>query len=107
MISIQEYQAFTPTTFVVDPDRAEEYLVHGLAGEVGELLSAYAKWYRGDYNLVELFERVRGELGDIMYFLAQYANILGWDLAEVMQENKDKLEDRMNRNKIKGDGDDR
>ena len=107
MISIQEYQAFTPTTFVVEFDVAEEYLVHGLAGEVGELLSAYAKYYRGDYGFYELNKRVRGELGDIMYFLAQYANILGWDLAEVMQENKDKLEDRMNRNKIKGDGDDR
>lgn len=107
MISIQEYQAFTPTTFVVDPSCAEEYLVHGLAGEVGELLSAYAKWYRGDYNMAELNKRVRGELGDIMYFLAQYANVLGLDLAEVMQENKDKLESRMRRNKIKGDGDDR
>lgn len=107
MISIEEYQAFTPTTFIVPEDRAILYLETGLAAEVGEYLGHVAKFARGDFGADVLNSRIRKELGDIMYFITQLCNVFEWDLRDILQENKDKLEKRMRDNKIQGDGDDR
>lgn len=106
-ITIEEYQAFTPTTFVVKAPAKTNYLEYGLMSEVGEFMGHVAKYYRADFSHAELERRIRKELGDIMYFIAQLCNEYGWDLRDILQENKDKLEKRMEENKIKGDGDDR
>jgi len=106
-ISLEEYAAFTPTTFIVPECSQEEYLVHGLAAEVGEFLGHYAKFLRNDFEWRELDKRVRKELGDIMYFVVQYCNIRDWDLGEILQENKAKLEARQKKDTLRGDGDDR
>ena len=47
------------------------------------------------------------ELGDIMWFAAGIAEVMGWTLEEVAQENIDKLASRQKRGVIDGDGDNR
>ena len=51
----------------------------GLAGEVGELLGEHKKWIR-DGDSYRLFpERVREELGDLLWYLSSVGNQQNWD----------------------------
>ena len=47
------------------------------------------------------------ELGDILWFAAGIAEVMGWILEEVAQENIDKLASRKERGVIDGNGDNR
>lgn len=106
-ISIEEYQEFTPTTFIVDKYYAKPYLLAGLVAEAGEISGQYAKFLRGDFDSDELHYRLRKELGDLMYFISQLCNELEWDTRDILQENVEKLTKRQTENKLRGDGDDR
>jgi len=47
------------------------------------------------------------ELGDVLWYVSALADDLGITLEQVAQWNVDKLQRRMQLNKIKGDGDNR
>ena len=47
------------------------------------------------------------ELGDVLWYISALADDLGVTLEEVAKANIEKLQSRMERNKIKGDGDNR
>ena len=64
----------------------------GLAGESGELLDLIKKWIFHEKSLDE--EHAKKELGDVMWYVAEIAHSMGWDLDEVMQMNVDKLKAR-------------
>ena len=106
-ITIEEYQAFTPTTFLVPPENALNYLYAGLAAEGGEVAGVWAKYNRKDFDYGELLSRTSKELGDVFYFAFQLANILGLNVSDILTENRAKLQKRLDENKIKGDGDNR
>jgi NTP pyrophosphatase (non-canonical NTP hydrolase) len=110
MSILKDYQSFTPTTFIV-PDNyvsaIDSYLFSGLASEAGEVAGNYAKYCRGDFEVDELKKRTTKELGDVMYFVSQIANSFHLDLEDVLINNQVKLQDRLDRNKIKGDGETR
>ena len=79
-ITIQEYQDFTPTTFIVERKEIGNrlaYLYSGLAAEGGEVAGNYAKYCRNDFDIEELTTRTEKELGDVMYFVAKLAHELG------------------------------
>jgi NTP pyrophosphatase (non-canonical NTP hydrolase) len=101
------YQKFTATTAVFNDAVEFEYIHFGLAGEVGEFLGYIAKHNRD--NCGEQFDsdKIKGELGDIMWFVARIAAYHGFTLSEVMLANRDKLIDRQNRDVIRGSGDKR
>ena len=80
-------------------------LIAGLAGEVGELASIFAKYWRGDGVLHQ--DHAAAELGDVLWFVAILAEQLDTDLPTVAQGHLDKLADRANRGKLKGNGDNR
>lgn len=63
----------------------------GLCGEVGELQSLYQKVYQG--HMLDL-EHAKKELGDLLWFVAEYCTAMGWTLEEVAQMNIDKLKAR-------------
>lgn len=107
MNNIDEFQVFVETTVATDMRNLDSYSTTGLAGEVGELFSALAKYHRGDYSEEEAFKRLRKELGDIQWFICRFATMNGWTMSEVLGELKDKLEDRQEKGTIKGDGDNR
>ena len=62
----------------------------GMAGEVGELLGEHKKWLR-DGESYKLFpERVKEELGDLLWYLSNVATKHGLTLEEVASYNLDK-----------------
>jgi len=101
------YQAVAATTFIVEGDYRLPYLVCGLANEAGEVAGKYKKFLRGDVEEEEFIEQVTGELGDVLWYLATLANELDIQLDTVAMNNLSKLESRMERGQIRGNGDNR
>jgi len=110
-MELSEYQAAAAATAVYP--RANKmglyYTALGLAGEVGELCNKTKKILRDDEGQVseQRWNNLRAELGDILWYLASYANEMGVELNTVAHDNILKLRDRMQRDKIRGDGDER
>ena len=50
-LTLDQYQEQAKATAVYPYEKADQYLIAGLAGEVGELASIFAKVWRGDGNL--------------------------------------------------------
>lgn len=69
----------------------EYHALHGMSGEVGEIHSLYQKAYQG-HEISE--EHKKKELGDLLWFVAEYCTANGWELDEIMQMNIDKLKAR-------------
>ena len=104
-LTMDTYQQQAKATAVYPEVKADQYLIAGLAGEVGELASIFAKHWRGDGDINH--DHAAAELGDILWFVAMLADEIGCDLSTVAQGNLDKLADRANRGKLKGNGDNR
>ena len=68
----------------------------GLAGEVGELLVEHKKWIRDGNSYKLLPDRVREELGDLLWYLSNIATKHGLTLEEVASYNLDKTQRRWN-----------
>ena len=100
----ETYREWTRTTVTYPKEKEEEYLMVGLANEVGELLGKYKKEIRGDG---EKFEEKIDELGDVCWYLARLVDHYELTHQEVLHRNFLKLVDRQNRGVIKGDGDKR
>jgi|TARA_R110002167_G_scaffold154696_1_gene348949 NTP pyrophosphatase (non-canonical NTP hydrolase) len=98
----ETYREWTRTTAQYPKDKEEEYLLIGLANEVGEVLGKYKKQIRGDGDK---YKEIRAELGDVCWYLARIFDMYDMKLIEVLHENYVKLEDRKTRGVIKGDGD--
>ena len=64
----------------------------GLAGEVGELNDMVKKWLFHEKELDE--QRLKQELGDVMWYVAMMCQSMGWELEDVLQTNIDKLKAR-------------
>ena len=104
-LTLDTYQQQAAKTAVYPEDEAVQYLIAGLAGEVGEVASLFAKYWRGDGDFNR--DHVAAELGDVLWFVAMLAEQLDTDLSTVAQGNLDKLADRAVRGKLKGNGDNR
>ena len=93
----ETYREWTRTTAEYPKDREEEYLMVGLANEVGELLGKYKKNIRGDkYYTGETFkEAVVSELGDVLWYFTRLCDTLDISIYEVMEKNVNKLSRRM------------
>ena len=98
------YQDWTKSTAVYPEEKEEEYLMVGLANEVGELLGKYKKEIRGDG---EKLDDKLDELGDVCWYIARLFDHYGVTHQQILHNNTLKLIDRQIRGKIKGDGDKR
>lgn len=87
------------------------YPALGLGNEAGEVLGKIKKWLRGDDGegqmSKERIETLKGELGDVLWYLAVLADDLGLDLNEIAEKNLSKLQSRQEKGKLMGDGDTR
>ena len=72
-------------------DEMEIHAILGMASEIGELQGLYQKEYQG-HELDEA--HAKKELGDLLWFIAEYCTAMEWCMEEVMQENIDKLKER-------------
>lgn len=99
-----EYQAQTKKTAVYPEKTPLQYLALGITGEAGEIAEKIKKKERdGDIDEEELAK----EIGDVIWYLAQLADQLNKDLGDIAEENLEKLQDRKDRDKISGSGDNR
>ncbi len=85
------------------------YPTLGLVNEAGEVAGKIKKVFRDRNGEIspETREALKGELGDVLWYLAQTCTELGLSLDEVAESNITKLLDRQARGKIQGDGDNR
>lgn len=85
------------------------YPTLGLTNEAGEVSGKIKKIFRDKEGVIGEAERnaLRGELGDVLWYLAQVSTELGLSLDEIAELNIAKLLDRQLRGKIQGDGDNR
>ena len=102
MMRLADYQAFTPTTNLA---ATSAHINNGLIAEVGEVFGVYQKFYRGDFDQGEKTRRLIKELGDVMWYLSELANLENIDLETVLDINMRNLKNRQKREKLQGDGD--
>lgn len=88
-----EYQKLAARTINEDLSNKDKVLhaLHGMAAEVGEIHSVYQKGYQGhEFDSNEM----KKELGDLLWFIAEYCTVFNWNLEDIMQLNIDKLKAR-------------
>lgn len=85
------------------------YPTLGLAGEAGEVANAVKKIFRDKEGRVDddTREHLKGELGDVLWYVAQLARELGISLEDIGESNIRKLYSRMERGVLGGSGDKR
>jgi NTP pyrophosphatase (non-canonical NTP hydrolase) len=66
----------------------------GLAGETGELVNEYKKYLRDGAAHVRFADRVREELGDILWYVAATATEVGISLNDIAEYNLEKTNAR-------------
>ncbi len=81
----------------------------GLVNEAGEVAGKIKKVFRDKDGVIsdETRDALKAELGDVLWYIAQVATELDLSLEEIAEYNITKLYDRLERGKIKGDGDNR
>jgi len=77
----------------------------GLVGESGEVAEKIKKLFRDKGKFSD--EDVLKELGDVLFYVVALSNIFGGNLRKTMEMNMAKLDDREQRGKLKGSGDNR
>lgn len=85
------------------------YPTLGLVNEAGEVAGKIKKVFRDKNGEIgpETRDALKAELGDVLWYIAQVCTELELKLDDVAEANITKLYDRMERGKIKGDGDNR
>jgi NTP pyrophosphatase (non-canonical NTP hydrolase) len=85
------------------------YPTLGLVNEAGEVAGKIKKVFRDKDGQIseETREALKAELGDVLWYLAQVATELDLRLDEIAEYNIEKLYSRLERGKIRGDGDNR
>ena len=128
-MKLNDYQNKAMST-CMDSSRNMSYMAMGLTSEVGEFMGKIAKAIRkGDvyigtdakksdlhysesflddcYRCYQWETDLKHELGDVLWFAAGIAEVMGWTLEDVAQENIYKLASRQRRGVIDGNGDNR
>ena len=92
-MTVNEYQKLAARTInkKLSRNELEMHALHGMVGEVGELHSLYQKVYQG-HEMDR--EHAMKELGDLLWFIAEYCTACGVDLDDIMWENIKKLRSR-------------
>lgn len=89
-----EYQKLAMVT--LNPElREKDVLINGvmgLCGESGEAIDHVKKHLAQGHELDK--EYLAKELGDIAWYLAEVATVIGYDLDDILQMNIDKLKAR-------------
>jgi NTP pyrophosphatase (non-canonical NTP hydrolase) len=105
--TFKEYQDFTHSTAIYPDNKAVEYLTLGLVSEAGEVAGVIKKSIRDHTYFLEVKDKLKKEMGDVMWYIAQILYHYDLDFDEVLKANMEKLKSRQERDKLTGDGDER
>lgn len=105
-MTFDEYQEFVATVKRYPQQYNVLYPALGLCGEAGEVAEKVKKRVR-DGTKESFKQDITRELGDVLWYISALAGDLGITLQEVADTNKEKLQDRLQRDQIHGDGDER
>ena len=109
-MELSDYQERSRVTAVY-PDAGANllYPTLGLCGEAGEVAEKVKKMVRDDGGVLSGERRgaLAGELGDVLWYVAQLASEAGLDLDAIARDNLDKLRSREQRGALRGSGDER
>lgn len=111
---LNTYQAWTKTTSEY-PEAGKGtlegviYTTLGLNGEAGEVANKLKKVLRDNKGKLtgDMKYEMAKELGDVLWYLARCADELGYSLSDIAMWNIDKINDRQERGKVGGSGDNR
>ncbi|CAN5420818.1 nucleoside triphosphate pyrophosphohydrolase family protein [soil metagenome] len=110
-MNFNDYQQQALTTALTSDDDFKDMMhwVLGLNGEAGEVAEKLKKIIRDKNGIMSDSDKqeLAKELGDVLWYLAVFANDLGVSLDKVATTNLQKLADRQQRNKLGGSGDNR
>lgn len=104
---LNEYKEFTRTTAVYPKEQALNYLILGLTSEAGEVAGKLKKAIRDFHTWEEMKKNILSETGDVVWYVVRILDELGLTLEDAIENNTQKLSSRLERNVIKGSGDDR
>lgn len=92
-MTLNTYQQLAARTInrEIRPAEIEMHALHGMCGEIGELHSLYQKMYQGHQ-----FDKdhAKKELGDLLWFIAEYCTACDITLEDVAKTNIEKLKAR-------------
>ena len=93
MLRANEYQELAARTIntKLSSYATEMHALHGMVGEIGEIHSIYQKTYQG-HPFDE--EELKKELGDLLWFIAEYCTACNFTLEDVAKTNIEKLKAR-------------
>jgi len=106
-MKLNEYQIQAKNTAIYPKDKAVVYPALGLAGEAGEVPNKVKKVLRDRTEIKDVSKDIAYEIGDCLWYISLLADDIGWDLESIAKLNIDKLQDRVNRGKLSGSGDNR
>jgi len=92
-LTMNEYQKLAARTIneKLTPRKMEDHAKCGMVGEIGEINSIYQKVYQE--HPIDYYH-IKKELGDLLWFIAEYCTAMNWELGDVAQMNIDKLRAR-------------
>ena len=88
-----------------DGEHQELRIWLGLIGELGEMAEKTKKLFRDDSSIDKWRKDLKHEIGDLFYYILMLCNYYDLSLDEIVYLNKQKLEKRLQENKIQGEGD--
>jgi len=104
-MNLNDYQIEAAKTAIY-PSGSFSYLALGLNGESGEVAEIVKRAIRKQEPLTdEQKNKLVLELGDCLWYIANFARELNVDLSTVANENLKKLSSRQKRSVIEGSGD--
>ncbi len=109
-MKLSEYQSASRATAIYPGAGSNlTYPALGLCGEAGECAEKVKKAMRDDGGVLtaERREALAGELGDVLWYVAQLATEAGLQLEDLAAANLDKLRSRAERQVLQGSGDTR
>jgi NTP pyrophosphatase (non-canonical NTP hydrolase) len=88
----KEYQEKTARTLADLPSvfDNELHMALGMVTEAGEFADVYKKSLA--YNKPIDYVNLKEELGDLLWYIANFCNLQGWNMSDVMETNIKKLE---------------
>jgi len=79
----------------------------GLAEEAGEVAGLLKRFYRGDTDHSTFAPRLTKEIGDMFAYAVLLARVFNIDFEDILLENLEKIEKRLEEGKQLGEGSDR